>query len=150
MHSKICFRTIDDSRINTLKEIRDWFINGEKQKVGPMGWISPQCQFDMILSINGFLEILEFILKKYPGSIIQPRRISQDMLEGLFGTIRELGGDSSTQTLKSYGHALNKYQITTLISSEIKSVNYGIANSTGTSIATLTRRYILFKSFINR
>ena len=31
------------------------------------------------------------------------------MLEGLFGTIRELGGDSSTQTLKSYGHTLNKY-----------------------------------------
>jgi len=45
--------------------------------------------------------MLTFVLNKYPGSIIQPRCISQDMLEGLFGTIRELGGDSSTQTLKS-------------------------------------------------
>ncbi|GBC31427.2 hypothetical protein GLOIN_2v1541965 [Rhizophagus irregularis DAOM 181602=DAOM 197198] len=106
---------MDDSRINTLKEIRDWFVNGKKQKVGPMEWISPQCQFDLILSINGFLGILEFILKKYPG-------------------------DSSTQTLKSYGHTLNKYQITALISSEIKSVNYGIANSMGTGIASLMRR----------
>jgi hypothetical protein len=109
MHSKIGFRFIEDPRINTLKEIREWFINGDKQKAGPLGWISPQCQFDLILSIDGFLGMLVFILKKYPDSIIQPRHVSQDMLEGLFGTIRELGGDSSTQTLKSYGHALNKY-----------------------------------------
>jgi hypothetical protein len=142
MHSKIGFYSIDDSRINTLKEIRDWFVNGNKQKAGPMEWISQQCQFDLILSIDGFLEMLAFILKKYPGSMIQPRRVSQDMLEGLFGTIRELGGDSSTQTLKSYGHALNKYQITALVSSEIKSVNYGMANSMGTGITSLIRRYV--------
>ena len=74
--------------------------------------------------------------------MIQPRHISQDMLEGLFGTIRELGGDSSTHTLKSYGHALNKYQVIALVSSEIKSINYGKADSTGTGITTLKRRYI--------
>ncbi|CAG8436599.1 9375_t:CDS:2 [Diversispora eburnea] len=34
-----------------------------------------------------------------------PRCISQDILEGLFGTIRELRGDSST--LESYSHTLN-------------------------------------------
>ena len=39
--------------------------------------------------------MINYLLKKYPGSMIQPRRILQDMLEGLFGTIRELGGDSS-------------------------------------------------------
>ncbi|GBB84076.1 hypothetical protein RclHR1_10700004 [Rhizophagus clarus] len=127
-------------RIKTLKKIRDWFYNGDKQKVGPMEWISSQCQFDLILSIDGFLGMIEFILKKYPGSMIQPRRISQDMLEGLFGTIRELGGDSSTQTLKSYGHSLNKYQVTALFSSEIKSINYGKANSIGTGITSLVRR----------
>src|SRR5204863_8256958 len=143
MHSKISFYSMEDFCINTLKEIRNWFINGDKQKGGPMEWISSQCQFDLILSIDGFLEMLAFILKKYPGSMIQSRRVSQDMLEGLFGTIRELGGDSSTQTLKSYGHALNKYQITALVSSEIKSVNYGKADSIGTGITTLERRYLL-------
>ena len=66
------------------------------------------------------------------------------MLEGLFSTIRELEGDSFTQTLKSYRYTLNKYQITALVSSEIKSVNYGIANSTGTGITSLMRRYISF------
>ncbi|GES87690.1 hypothetical protein GLOIN_2v1776914 [Rhizophagus clarus] len=140
MHSKICFHSIEDSRIKTLKKIRDWFVNGDKQKVGPMEWISSQCQFDLILSIDGFLGMIEFILKKYPGSMIQPRRVSQDMLEGLFGTIRELGGDSSTQTLKSYGHSLNKYQVTALVLSEIKSINYGKANSIGTGITSLERR----------
>ena len=87
--------------------------------------------------------MLKFVLNKYPGSIIQSRRISQDMLEGLFGTICELGGDSSTQTLKSYGHALNKYQVTTLVSSEIKSINYGKTDSTGSGITILIRRYVL-------
>ncbi|PKK58517.1 hypothetical protein RhiirC2_720463 [Rhizophagus irregularis] len=140
MHSKINFCSMEDLRVNTLKEIRNWFIYRDKQKTGHMEWISPQCQFDLILSIDGFLGLLEFILKKYPGSIVQSRRISQDMLEGLFGVIRELGGDSSTQTLKSYGHALNKYQITALVSSEIKSINYGIANNTGIGINSLTRR----------
>jgi len=142
MHSYLNFKSLEDSRIHTLKEIRNWFICGDKQKTDFKEWISPQCQFDLILSINGFLEMLTFILNKYPGSMIQPRRISQDMLEGLFGTIREFGGDSSTQTLKSYGHALNKYQVTALVSSEIKSINYGKTNNTGTGIATLVRRYI--------
>ncbi|PKK62755.1 hypothetical protein RhiirC2_717464 [Rhizophagus irregularis] len=87
-----------------------------------------------------FLEILTFFLNKYPNSMIQPKHISQDMLEGLFGTIRELGGDSSTQTLKSYRHALNKYQVTALVTSEIKSINYGKTNSAGSGITTLTRR----------
>ncbi|CAG8615152.1 8131_t:CDS:2 [Diversispora eburnea] len=81
MHSKLIFRSLDDPRFTTLKEIRNWFVYG---------------------------------------SMIQPKRISQDMLEGFYGTIRESGGDSSTQTLKSYGHALNKYQVTALVSSEIK------------------------------
>jgi len=38
------------------------------------------------------------IFTLYPDVAIEPRRVSQDMLEGLFGTIRQLGGDSSTQT----------------------------------------------------
>jgi len=144
MHSKISIQSLEDSRINTLIEIRNWFIHGDKQKTEYKEWISSQCQFDLILSIDGFLGMLKFFLNKYSNSMIQPRRISQDMLEGLFGTIRELGGDSSTQTLKSYGHALNKYQVTRLVSSEIKSFNYGEADGTRTGITTLTRRYILF------
>jgi hypothetical protein len=142
MHSKINFKSLEDTRINTLKEIRDWFIRGDKQKTESKEWISSQCQFDLILSINGFLGMLEFILKKYPTSMVQPRRISQDMLEGLFGTIREIGGDSSTHTLKSYGHALNKHRVTALVSSEVKSINYGKANSAGTGITNLIRRYV--------
>jgi hypothetical protein len=129
-----------DPRIDTLKEIRDWFICGDKQKTESKEWISPQCQFDLILSINGFLGMLEYILKKYPNSMVQPRRISQDVLEGLFGVIREIGGDSSTHMLKSYGHALNKCRVVALVSSEVKSINYGKADSTGTGITTLTRR----------
>src|SRR6185436_8058559 len=135
MHSKISFHSLDNFRINTLKEIHNWFVHGNKQKTEPNGWISSQCQFDLIISINGFIEMLEFILKKYPSAMIQPRRISQDMLEGFFGTIRELGGDSSTQTLKSYGHAVNKYKVTALVSSEVKSINYGKANNNGTGIS---------------
>lgn len=96
MHSKISIQSLKDSRINTLIEIRNWFILGDKQKTESKEWISSQCQFDLILSINGFLGMLTFFLNKYPNSMIQPKRISQDMLEGLFGTIRELGEDSFT------------------------------------------------------
>ncbi|CAG8622937.1 2418_t:CDS:2, partial [Diversispora eburnea] len=66
----------------------------------------------------------------------------QSTLEGLFGIIRELGKDSSTQILKSYGHALNKYQITALVSSKIKSFNYGNTSCNGYEISNLTRRII--------
>ena len=145
MHSKINFKSLNDPHIDTLKEICNWFISSNKQKTESKEWISSQCQFDLILSINGFLGMLEFIFKKYPNSMIQPKRISQDMLEGLFGIIREIGGDASTHTLKSYGHALNKYQVTALVSSEVKSINYGEANNTGTGITTLIRRYVFLK-----
>ncbi|RGB41294.1 hypothetical protein C1646_752359 [Rhizophagus diaphanus] len=93
MHSKISIQSLKDSCINTLMEI-----------------------------CNYFLGILTFILNKYPNSMIQPKCISQDMLEGLFGTIYELGGNSSTQTLKSYRYSLNKYQVTRLVTSEVKSL----------------------------
>ncbi|CAJ0751439.1 9385_t:CDS:2 [Entrophospora sp. SA101] len=139
-HSKISFINMEDPRIKTLKNIHDWFLLGDNQKKGAMEWISSQCQFDLILSINGFLGMLEYILSRYKIAAIQPRRISQDMLEGLFGTIRELSGDSSTQTLQGYGHALNKYQITALESSEVKSFNYGNANNVGSGMHFLSRR----------
>ncbi|CAG8436595.1 9372_t:CDS:10 [Diversispora eburnea] len=61
----------------------------------------------------------------------------------VYGTIRELGGDSSTQTLKSYGHAVNKYQVTALVSSEIKSINYRKVENIGTGITTLKRSFHL-------
>ncbi|CAG8605495.1 5830_t:CDS:2, partial [Diversispora eburnea] len=138
-------KSLDDERLHTLKEIRNWFIYGDKQKSGPKAWISSQCQFDLILSIDGFIGMLDFLLKKYPGSMIQSKRISQDILEGLFGTIRELGGDSSTHTLKSYGYSLNKYQLSSLFSREVKSINYGSANCIGTGITTLARRKFLDK-----
>ena len=69
--------------------------------------------------------------------MIQPKCILQDMLKGFFGIIYELGGDSSTYTFKSYRHTLNKYQVTALVSFEIKSINYGKADSTGFGITTL-------------
>jgi len=43
MHSKISFQSLKDSRIDTLKEICDWFICGEKQKTESKEWISSQC-----------------------------------------------------------------------------------------------------------
>ncbi|RHZ60077.1 hypothetical protein Glove_359g27 [Diversispora epigaea] len=146
MHSKISFCSLNDPRISTLKEICNWFVYGDKQKKNYKEWISSQCQFDLILSINGFIGMLEFILKKYLGAIVQPKRISQDTLEGLFGTIREMGGDSSTQILKSYGYTLNKYQITALASSEIKSINYGKADCNEFGIANLNN--LLFFKYI--
>lgn len=117
MHSKISFQSLENPCINTLKEICKWFIYGDKQKIESKEWISSQCQFDLILFIDGFLEILTFFLNK---SMIQPKCISQDMLEGLFGTIHEFGGDLVIQTLKSYGHVLNKYQATALVTFKIK------------------------------
>ena len=59
------------------------------------------------------------------------------MLEGLFGTIRELGGDSSTQTLQGYGYAMNKYQVTATMTSEIRSYNYGSTTHNGIGFVDL-------------
>ncbi|RGB23117.1 hypothetical protein C1646_775000 [Rhizophagus diaphanus] len=38
-------RSSKDPHIDTLKEIRDWFICGDKQKTKSKEWILPQCQF---------------------------------------------------------------------------------------------------------
>ncbi|CAB4399417.1 unnamed protein product [Rhizophagus irregularis] len=88
-HSKKPLEGLTDSRLQTLKNIHDWFIIRDKQKINKMNWISPQCQFDLLLSIQGFLGMIEEIFTLYPNSIIEPRRISQDMLEGLFVIIEQ-------------------------------------------------------------
>ena len=59
------------------------------------------------------------------------------MLEGLFGTIREIGGDSSIQTVQFYGYAMNKLTITIQITLEIQSLNYGSADSLDCMLADL-------------
>ncbi|PKK57898.1 hypothetical protein RhiirC2_720919 [Rhizophagus irregularis] len=138
-HSKKPLESLDDSRLHTLKNVHDWFVIRDKQKTSKINWISPQCQFDLLLSIQGFLGMVKEIFTLYPNSTVEPHRISQDMLEGLFGTIRQLGGDSSTQTLKGYGHALNKFQVTAKMTSEIKSFYYGESSHNGMEFDHLTR-----------
>ncbi|CAG8634317.1 26928_t:CDS:2, partial [Racocetra persica] len=78
--------------------------------------------------------------------MIQPRRVSQNMLESLFGTIREMGGNSSTQTVQSYGYAINKLTITIQMTSEIKSLNYGLADGLG-MLTDLKRRVKILSTF---
>ncbi|CAG8780053.1 21125_t:CDS:2, partial [Racocetra persica] len=106
---RICISSLKDPRLNTLKEIKQWFIQGDKQKKD-----SSQC------------------------AIIQPRRLSQDMLEGL--SIREMAGDSSTHTAQSYEYIINKLTITMQIISEIQSLNYGLADGLGCVLADLKQR----------
>ncbi|GBB98284.1 hypothetical protein RclHR1_03190016 [Rhizophagus clarus] len=129
-HSKKPLENLADSHLQILKEIYEWFIIRNSQKANKMNWISPQCQFDLLLSIQDFLDMVKDIFTLYSDATIEPRRILQDMLEGLFGTIRQLGGNSFTQTLKGYRDALNKFQITSLVTAKIKSVNYGTSNYT--------------------
>ncbi|RIB02821.1 hypothetical protein C2G38_2226769 [Gigaspora rosea] len=121
--------------IDPLKDIsvgtQSWFISGNTEKTSAMEWISPQYQFDLIILINSFIELLHYLKFIYPTIIIQPRRVLQDMLEGLFGTIRQLRGDSSTYTIQSYRSVLNKFQITAQMSRELKSINYGQAEISG-------------------
>ncbi|CAG8766935.1 27683_t:CDS:2, partial [Dentiscutata erythropus] len=119
-HSRICISSLENPCLNTLKEIKYWFIQGDKEKKNPSQWCSSQCQFDLILSINGFLGIIEYVLSEWPNAMIQPRRISQDMLEGLFGTIREMNGDSSTQTdHKEYTYYKTRIETLSTINSQI-------------------------------
>ena len=139
-HSQICISSLEDPHLNTLKEIKKWFIQGDTQKKNSSQWISAQCQFDLVSSINGFLGIVKYVLNNCPGAMIQPKRISQDMLEGLFGTIREMGGDSFTQTIQSYRYAMNKLMITMQMTSEIRSLNYGSADGTGCALTDWKRR----------
>ncbi|CAG8532417.1 12719_t:CDS:2 [Cetraspora pellucida] len=99
-------------RLSTLKEIKQWFIQDDKQKKNP-----------------------KYVLTNWLGVTIQPKRVSQDMLEGLFETIREIDDDSSMQMVQSYGYAINKLTITIQMTSEIRSLNYGSADSSGCALA---------------
>ncbi|CAG8706743.1 773_t:CDS:2, partial [Dentiscutata erythropus] len=93
--------------------------------------------FDVKKAIENISELNYIFQGTQDRAIIQPRRISQDMLEGLFRTIREIGGDSSIQTVQSYGYAMNKLTITMQMTLEIQSLNYGLANSSGCIFADL-------------
>ncbi|CAG8769870.1 34538_t:CDS:2, partial [Racocetra persica] len=64
---KICISSLKDPHLNTLKKIKQWFIQGDKQKKDSSQWFSAQCQFDLVLSINRFLEIVEYVLTNWPG-----------------------------------------------------------------------------------
>ena len=120
-----------DSRLQTLKKIYDWFVIRNSQKTSTLNLISSQCQFNLLLSIQNFLGMVKDIFTLYPDATIDPHRISQNMLEGLFGTIWQLGSNSSTQILKEYGYALDKFQITAKVTAEVKSLNYGTSSYTG-------------------
>ncbi|RGB33422.1 hypothetical protein C1646_761716 [Rhizophagus diaphanus] len=77
--------------INCKNEIPDWFVIRNNQKTSTINWISLQCQFDLLLSIQDFLDMVKNIFTLYSNVTIKPHKVLQDMLKGLFGIIQQLG-----------------------------------------------------------
>ncbi|CAG8635904.1 4099_t:CDS:2, partial [Ambispora leptoticha] len=68
-------------RVDLAEHTLSLEVKKAMEEISELKYISQDTQFDLVSSINGFLRIVEYVLSNCLGAIIQPKRISQDMLE---------------------------------------------------------------------
>ena len=99
----------DDSRINTLLEVMNFFIHWEKQFSTPKDikkhLFSWQTRDDIISSITGIIEVVR---KVTPLKLsVHPGRFNSDVLENFFGQIRSQNGQNQNPGLWQFGPSTN-------------------------------------------
>jgi hypothetical protein len=81
-----------------------------------LNFITEQCYQDLSLICKGVPELLEYILPRFSGSQIQPRLITQDILEGDFSVLRTRAGSGMNPTVYDAAYCLKSINVNRLSS----------------------------------
>ena len=90
---------INDIRLHYLREalqfFQDWY---EETRIAKKQFISEKLWFDLNSMILGFCNMVRAKLQRFPGSVIKPCIINQDVVENHFCQLRAANGQNENPT----------------------------------------------------
>ena len=89
---------VNDNRIRALNDSLNFFTEWEQQITTGKEFVSTKLWFDMQSMILGFTSIVREKLSRFPGSVIKPAIVNQDLVENHFSQLRGANGQNENPT----------------------------------------------------
>ncbi|CAB3995373.1 Hypothetical predicted protein [Paramuricea clavata] len=88
---------INDDRLSKLWGVMQYFSNWKENISTENEFISHKLWFDIQSMILGFISLVRTKLNRFPGSLIKPAILNQDVLENHFSQLRGANGKTTTR-----------------------------------------------------
>ncbi len=85
---------VNDERLSKLWGVLQYFSNWKENVLAESEFISQKLWFDIQSMIFGFISIVKIKLNRFPGSLIKPAILNQDVLENHFSQLRAANGQN--------------------------------------------------------
>ncbi len=90
---------VNDIRLQQLNDALNYFADWKNQtKQAKLQFFSEKLWFDLQSMILGFRSIVEVKLSRFPGSVIKPAIMNQDLVENHFSQLRGANGQNENPT----------------------------------------------------
>jgi hypothetical protein len=89
---------VNDNRIRALNDSLNFFTEWEQQITTGKEFVSTKLWFDMQSMILGFTSIVRERLSRFPGSVVKPAIVNQDLVENHFSQLRGANGQNENPT----------------------------------------------------
>lgn len=92
---------VDDSRLQDLQATLLFFSSWNEGITSKDQFISEKLWFDLQSMVHGFISMVQTKLKRFPGSIVKPAIINQDVVENHFSQLRGANGQNDNPTYQT-------------------------------------------------
>ena len=92
--SKVPIYETTDNRLKALDDFYS-FLKEWKASAKNYNFLSPKLWFDLQSMIMGIQSLVSIKLKMFPGSVLKPAIINQDVVENHFGQVRSYNGQNN-------------------------------------------------------
>ena len=89
---------VNDNRILALNDLLKFFTEWEQQTTNGKEFVSAKLWFDLQSMILGFTSMVREKLSRFPGSVIKPAIVNQDLVENHFSQLRGANGQNENPT----------------------------------------------------
>ena len=105
--SKQAIYDVNDTRLQSLRTTLSYFSTWKASVSKSDEFVSSKLWFDLQAMILGMISLVRVKLSKFPGSLIKPAVINQDVLENHFCQLRAANGQNDNPTYRLVQAAQN-------------------------------------------
>ena len=96
--SKQAIYDINDTRLQNLRSTLAYFLKWKESVSKNDEFFSPKLWFDLQAMILGMISVVRVKLQRFPGSVIKPAIVNQDIVENHFCQLRAANGQNENPT----------------------------------------------------
>ena len=89
---------VQDKRLLQLEVALQYFTSWKLNVSSPKEFLSDKSSFDLQSMVMGFISLVKSKLARFPGSLIKPAIVNQDVVENHFSQLRGANGQNNNPT----------------------------------------------------